>query len=99
MFSMRVTRTLSHRIFSGYLGWCFFKELLGTFDGILVTNHHGAYNDYAADKHQYCWTYIIRNLEKIAQRHGRAGEDGQKLLRIASAMVVVTTSADIKGFQ
>ena len=63
------------------------KELLGSFDGILVTDRHGAYNDYAADKHQYCWAHIIRNLEKIAQRHGRAGKDGQKLLRLARLIV------------
>ena len=44
--------------------------LLGDFDGILVTDRHGAYNDYAAHKHQYCWAHIIRNLEKIAERRG-----------------------------
>ncbi len=43
-------------------GGAFFKELLGTFDGILVTNHHGAYNDYAADKHQYR-TMILSVIE------------------------------------
>ncbi len=63
------------------------KELPGTFNGVLVTDRHGAYNDYTTDKHQYCWAHIIRNLEKIAQRQGRAGEDGQKLLRIARLVV------------
>jgi len=63
------------------------KELPGTFNGVLVTDRHGAYNDYTTDKHQYCWAHIIRNLGKIAQRQGRAGEDGQKLLRIARLVV------------
>ncbi len=59
------------------------NALLGNFNGVLVTDRHGAYNDYAANKHQYCWAHIIRNLEKIAQRRGQAGKDGQKLLRLA----------------
>jgi len=63
------------------------RELLGEFDGILITDRHGAYNDHDPEKHQYCWAHVIRNLEKIAQRQGRAGEDGQTLLRIARLVV------------
>ncbi|WP_374089184.1 IS66 family transposase [Methylomicrobium lacus] len=63
------------------------RELLGDFDGILVTDRHGAYNDYDADRHQYCWAHIIRNLEKISGRSGQAGEDGTYLLRLARLVV------------
>ena len=59
------------------------QSLLGDFDGILVTDRHGAYNDYRAEKHQYCWAHIIRNLEKIAYRRGEAGAEGKRLLRLA----------------
>jgi len=61
--------------------------LLGGFEGILVTDRHGAYNDYDADRHQYCWAHIIRNLEKIAGRVGHAGQDGRYLLRLARMVV------------
>lgn len=63
------------------------NALLGRFSGILVTDRHGAYNDYTADKHQYCWAHIIRNLEKISQRSGQAGQDGKRLLRLARLTV------------
>ncbi len=63
------------------------QALLGDFDGILVTNRHGAYNDYDVHKHQYCWAHIIRNLEKIAERRGDAGADAKRLLRLARLAV------------
>ncbi|MBL1265498.1 IS66 family transposase [Methylomicrobium sp. RS1] len=63
------------------------QALLGDFGGILVTDRHGAYNEYDVDRHQYCWAHIIRNLEKIAQRVGQAGEDGAYLLRLARLVV------------
>ena len=75
------------------------KELLGEFDGILITDRHGAYNDYDAEKHQYCWAHIIRNLEKIAQRQGQAGEDGQRLLRIARLVVRCANRWQQSGYQ
>jgi len=28
--------------------------VVGRFEGLLVTDRHGAYNDYDADRHQYC---------------------------------------------
>ncbi|BCX80613.1 transposase, IS66 family [Methylomarinovum caldicuralii] len=62
-------------------------ELLGDFQGILVTDRHGAYNDHPQDSHQYCWAHLIRNLERIAGRKGQAGEDGERLLRAARLTV------------
>lgn len=63
------------------------NALLGRFSGILVTDRHGAYNGYDPSKHQYCWAHVIRNLEKISQRGGQAGEDGRRLLRLARLTV------------
>ncbi|XSG84912.1 MAG: IS66 family transposase, partial [Methylohalobius sp. ZOD2] len=61
--------------------------LLGDFNGILVTDRHGGYNDYDPAKHPYCWAHVIRNLEKIAGRKGRAGEDGRRWVRLARLIV------------
>ncbi len=63
------------------------KVLIGDFQGILVTDRHGAYNDHPEAQHQYCWAHLIRNLERIAGRKGKAGEDGKHLLRIARLTV------------
>ncbi len=59
------------------------NELLGDFNGILITDRHGGYNDYPDEQHQYCWAHVIRNLERIAQRKGDAGEIGERLVRLA----------------
>jgi len=75
------------------------KELLGEFDGILITDRHGAYNDYDPEKHQNCWAHVIRNLEKIVQRQGRAGEDGQRLLRMARLVVRCANRWQQSGYQ
>jgi transposase len=64
------------------------RELLGTFDGILVT-----------DRHQYCWAHIIRNLEKIAGRSGQAGEDDTYLLRLARLVVHCGKRWQLSGCQ
>ena len=53
------------------------RELLGGFEGVLLTDRHGGYNDYPAHLRQYCWAHVIRNLEAIAARQGTAGELGR----------------------
>ena len=63
------------------------QTLLGDFQGILMTDRHGAYNDHPEAKHQYCWAHLIRNLERIAQCKGQAGKDGRRLLQIARMTV------------
>lgn len=61
--------------------------LLGTFSGVLVTDHYGGYNDYARHLRQLCWAHLIRRLERIAQRVGEAGAVGQRLLVVARAVI------------
>lgn len=58
-------------------------QLLENFDGVLMSDRYGGYNDYPAEQHQYCWAHVIRNLEKIAQRKGEAGLLGERLVRLA----------------
>ncbi len=63
------------------------NELLGDFDGILITDLHGGYNDHPGEQHQYCWAHVIRNLERIARRKGDAGEIGERLVRLARRVI------------
>jgi len=61
--------------------------LLGNFDGILVTDQHGGYNDYPIEKRQLCWAHIIRKFKKISARVGRAGVLGNQLWRLSRLIV------------
>ena len=65
------------------------NELLQAFDGILISDRHGGYNDHPPDRRQLCWAHIIRNLERIAGRRGAAGALGQQLVRLARLAVRV----------
>jgi transposase len=61
--------------------------LLGSFSGVLVTDHYAGYNDYLRALRQLCWAHLIRRFERIAQRTGDAGDIGQRLLLIAHAVI------------
>lgn len=39
------------------------KELLGDFDGILVSDRYGSYNFIESDNRQICWAHLLRNIE------------------------------------
>lgn len=62
-------------------------ELLQDFDGILISDRHGGYNDYPSDQRQLCWAHLIRNLERIAERRGYAGVLGRQLTRWARLVI------------
>ena len=63
------------------------NALLDEFHGILVTDQHGGYNDYPSERRQLCWAHVIRKFKKMAQRYGRAGILGKRLLRLARLIV------------
>ena len=56
--------------------------LLDEFDGILVTDQHGGYNDYPIEKRQLCWAHVIRKFKKISERVGRGRCAGETALAI-----------------
>lgn len=63
------------------------NALLDECNGILVTDQHGGYNDYPAERRQLCWAHVIRKFKKMAQRYGLAGSLGKRLLRLARLVV------------
>ena len=63
------------------------QELLQHFEGILISDRHGGYNDYPIERRQLCWAHILRNLECIAGRSGRAGKLGRRLVRLAQLTI------------
>jgi len=63
------------------------KELLGeAFGGVLVSDRWNAYNWVGTLQRQLCWAHLVRDITKISEREGRAGEIGNKLLKYAQKM-------------
>jgi len=57
------------------------QQLLGeTFTGIVGSDRYGAYRYLSHEQRQICWAHLKRDLTKIAERSGVAGELGQALL-------------------
>jgi len=61
------------------------QELLGEdFPGTLITDRYGAYA--WALWRQICWAHLKRDFERIAGRHGRAGEVGRRLKNLGEQL-------------
>ena len=48
-------------------------EVLGDFDGHLVSDFYGAYNKYGG-KHQRCWVHLLRDLHDLKKAQADKGE-------------------------
>ena len=45
------------------------EEVLGDeFEGVLVSDFHGAYNVYQGP-HQRCWTHLLRDIHQLKEQH------------------------------
>jgi transposase len=63
------------------------RELLGAaFEGILVTDRFSAYNWYPVRWRQLCWAHLLRDIEAMLGRGGRAQEIGEALRSQARQM-------------
>ena len=62
-------------------------ELLGSFSGVLVTDHYSGYNDYTRALRQLCWAHVIRRFERIARRAGQAGVIGRRLVLLSRSVI------------
>ena len=62
-------------------------ELLGSFSGVLVSDHYAGYNDYPAHLRQLCWAHPICRFERIVRRLGQAGKIGQRLVVLAHGLI------------
>ena len=59
------------------------KALLGEdYAGIVVSDRYGGYNWIPLEQRQICWAHLKRDLKRISQRSGVAGEIGQALLKL-----------------
>jgi transposase len=60
--------------------------LLGKQVGVLVSDRHGAYNDWADAMRQFCWAHLLRDFTAIAERGGDSERIGHALLEEAARM-------------
>ena len=71
-------------------------ELLGSFSGFLVTDDYVGYSRFADERHQLCWSHLIRKFVDISERVGNGGKIGRRLLLIAHAIVRTRHRFDAK---
>ncbi len=57
------------------------KALLGEkFAGVLTTDRCSSYNCFKTVLRQFCWAHLKRDMQKISERSGRAGQIGDEIL-------------------
>jgi transposase len=62
------------------------RALLGNFEGILVSDRYGAYNQWVVEKRQLCWAHLARLWEAFAEVQGEVGQIGRRLQQETSQM-------------
>ena len=63
------------------------RELIGDSpQGVVVSDRYVAYAYVDAGQRQVCWSHLIRDFTRIAQRPGQAGRIGRRLLGLSYVM-------------
>ena len=52
----------------------------------VTTDRYAAYGHLEAERRQLCWSHLVRDLQRIAQRRGQAGRLGARLLGLSLVM-------------
>lgn len=64
------------------------RELLGHFDGILVSDRWSAYGGWSPHHRQLCWAHLLRYFKAFSECRGAARTLGEKLLALTRDMFV-----------
>jgi transposase len=67
-------------------GACAAKQLLGEFDGYLVTDRWGAYDGHPLERRQVCWAHLARQFAAMAEAGGRMAAVGRGLVEQTERM-------------
>ena len=54
--------------------------------GVLTSDRYAGYAFIDTERRQVCWTHLLRDLNRIGQRQGLAGQIGRKLLGLGFVM-------------
>jgi hypothetical protein len=70
------------------------RELLGDFDGLLISDRYSVYDFIDPDRRQVC---LARNFQAFAERPGGAGRHGQTIKQILDEVMRADTQARADG--
>jgi transposase len=73
------------------------RELLGDFDGLLISDRYSVYDFIDADRRQVCLSHLARNFQAFAERPGAAGRHGQTIKAIIDEAMRADTAARNSG--
>jgi transposase len=63
------------------------RQLVGVcFDGIMTTDRHRPYLKQPSERHQLCWSHLIRNFQALVDRGGTLGIWGADLMELSRVM-------------
>jgi transposase len=73
------------------------RELLGDFDGLLVSDRYSVYDFIDPDRRQVCLSHLARNFQGFAERPGAAGRHGQQIKALIDEAMRADTQARADG--
>ncbi|MCA1678627.1 MAG: IS66 family transposase [Actinobacteria bacterium] len=69
------------------------KQLLGDFDGLLISDRYGVYDFIDPRKRQVCLGHLARNFQAFAERPGAPGRHGQQIRALIDEVIRADTQA------
>jgi transposase len=69
------------------------RELLGDFDGLLITDRYSVYDFIGSDRRQVCLSHLARNFQAFAEREGAPGRHGQAIRALIDEAIRADTQA------
>jgi transposase len=75
------------------------QNLLGDFDGILISDRYGVYAMLDPDRRQVCLAHLARNFVAHAERDGAAGRHATRIKRLLDQVMILDRQARQDGRQ
>lgn len=73
------------------------RELLGDFDGLLVSDRYSVYDFIDPDRRQVCHSHLARNFQAFAERPGAAGRHGHAIKQAVDEIMRADSAARTDG--
>jgi transposase len=73
------------------------KALLGSFDGLLISDRYSVYDFIDPTRRQVCLGHLARNFQAFAERDGPAGRHGQNIKALIDEVMRADTQARHNG--
>ena len=73
------------------------RELLGDFDGLLISDRYSVYDFIDPERRQVCLGHLARNFQAFAERDGACGRHGQAIRAAIDDAIRADTQARTDG--